>query len=210
MVRRSLPLVAFVLLAVFLAGPAWSAILYVNGSNSTSNGYNVSAIGQAVSNSFDLSGDSTLTGVEVGLEMLPNASDQPLTVDWSIGTAYFGNEISSGTATLSNAFFGTYTNPSGNDYNVYTSDFALNVTLPAGSYWLTLQNVTTPTPVWPVFWAANGGDSTAYRDYWGSYFQIDSEYFQISGEQSPVPVPAALLLLGSGLAGLAGVKRRKA
>jgi hypothetical protein len=45
----------------------------------------------------------------------------------------------------------------------------------------------------------------------GNYigFDIGSETFALYGSSSPVPEPSSFLLLGSGLAGLVGVIKRK-
>ena len=55
-------------------------------------------------------------------------------------------------------------------------------------------------------WQGSGTPGSQYFEvYDPDYVVLDSE----SGQTSQVPVPSALLLLGSGLAGLAGFKFRK-
>jgi hypothetical protein len=123
-----------------LSTPAWSLdILYDNGPMNLSTdiinpAYNIS-FGWAVSNSFTLTGDSTLTDALVGLWMYPK--NKPKWVDWSIGTFEFGDDISSGTSKLKNTYYGSGLNY----YDSYESNFSIFGTLTAGTtYWLTLQN----------------------------------------------------------------------
>ena len=124
----------FVMMFVFLyslSGSAFATLLYDNGPINGQNDAWTLGYGFIVSDSFTLTGTSTLTGAQIGLW---NSGDAPVSVDWSIGTTYDDSTYGSGTGTLINTFQFT------NYYDIYESSFALSGTLSAGTYWLTLQN----------------------------------------------------------------------
>ena len=117
----------------------------------------------AITESFTVSGSSTLASATVGL-WTQNAV--PNTIDWSIGTTPFGSEISSGTgAALTNVFHNI---APGYYYSVYASSFNLTGSLTSGTYYLTLSGGTVTGPGYGngMFWDANGGTSSGY---WGEY-----------------------------------------
>jgi len=171
--------------------------------------------GYVVSDSFTLTSNSTVTGVD--LIVLVESGDLPSTVDWSIGTTPFGGTPA--TATTTN--LGLINSPFLSLYDNYEMGFAIpDVPLDAGTYYLTLQNVVEfyggdPNNPRVVFWNASNGPSIAYASGVGNlngadYPGSNSETFQILGNTSSVtPEPSSILLLASGLAGLAGMARRK-
>ena len=87
----------------------------------------------------------------------------------------------------------------------------MNVPVTNGiSYWLNLQNATTSQGN-PLYWDENDGKSLASENTIGS---IGSEAFDIIGGGSTTtttttPEPSSIMLLGSGILGVAGVLRRK-
>ena len=91
------------------------------------------------------------------------------------------------------------------NYNVAIPD----LTLSAGSYWLNLSNATTNSGD-PVAWDQNSGPSQASESSVGT---IPSQSFDITGSSGSgtgtTPEPGSIVLLGSGVLGLAGGVRRK-
>jgi hypothetical protein len=180
-------------------------LVYDNGGiNGNTNAYTIN-FGWEVSDSFTLTAaTSGLDRIQIGLWAFPG--DTPLTVDWSIGTSFFGSDIASGAgASLTNTF--QYTN--GYGYDIYESDFNISTAgLGAGTYYLSLDNATTLFGN-PVYWDLNNGPSSAMQN--NGVGSIGSESFQVygGGVITQTPEPASLLLLGSGLLGLAGGIRKR-
>ena len=79
---------------------------------------------------------------------------------------------------------------------------------PPDAYWLTLQNAAVPSGD-PVYWDENGGPSMAYTDcLQDGQGCIPSESFNIIGipDTGTTPEPGSIILLGSGILGLAGMR----
>jgi hypothetical protein len=176
--------------------------------------------GYAISDSFTLASNSTLTGVSL-IEFLTRG-DTLTSVDWAItGTAFGGSTYGSGTAVsvTTGADLGAY--PNGGGYELYQESFSLSgLSLAAGTYYLQLQNAVTSQNQ-DTYWdvsnglsdaAINGNGYSAFDlNGYGGYSGTNSETFQIMGnaDTSATPEPSSFLLLGSGLAGLAGVIKRR-
>jgi PEP-CTERM motif len=101
---------------------------------------------------------------------------------------------------------------------LFESTFSLNDTLAAGTYYLTLQNASTSYGA-PAFWDINQGPSAAWESAEGNltpslcqeavgYSGTCSDSFQLYGNSASTPEPASLLLLGTGLLGLARMRRK--
>jgi hypothetical protein len=193
----------------FLVTPVWAyTVLYDNElTNFTLGGYAITPQSE-VSDSFTLADTSTLTMVQIGIWVEPGIV--PYTVDWEIGSTPFGNTFN-GTAVLTNTSAGIGANPQG-IYDLYESTFTVNLPLDAGMYWLTLQNATdTITPLIidnPIWWDVSFGPSLAYDKMLGAVSKYSLSFEIYGPANSAVPIPPALLLLGSGLVGLAGLRKR--
>ena len=178
-------------------GQAEAGMVYYNGPiKGTDNAWIISQ-GQQVTDSFTLTGPTSLTGAQVGLWLLPG--DAAIGVDWAIGTSAFASDVGSGTASLSNVF--QYSNSF--TYSVFDSTFSLDATLGAGTYWLTLHDGMSRLGNY-VFWDENDGPSSSLDSPLGA---IGSESFQVYG--AAVPEPASLILFGLGVVGLLGCCGRR-
>jgi len=94
--------------------------------------------------------------------------------------------------------------------NIYTYDISgLNFQELSGiPYWLSVVPDLSFPPQWG--WATGtGGDGKAYQNYFGTGGQIGfDQAFTLIGT-SGVPEPGTLVMLGTGVLGLAGAMRRK-
>jgi hypothetical protein len=166
--------------------------LYVDGTN-----YN----GEAIGNSFSLSSGATVTDAVLALAWV-QGDHNSLTVD-----------IESDSGGLPGGILASLTQVGTITDGLVTFDCSgPGCTLAAGAYWLVAADLD---PASQYGWYYSYGDQPANIAYnsaasptgpWSPFAAAD-EAFQING--TPVPEPSSFLLLGSGLAGLAGMLRRK-
>ena len=160
---------------------------YSNGSiNGSINGWTIST-GTSVSNSFSISGSTTLISASFGTWAQSGVT--PNQVDWSIGTTAFGSEINSGTSSTTNSVF--LTHPAG---KVYESTISLSATLTAGTYYFTLQNASSNPAGQTIFWDQNNGSSTAFSKTGSSTTTIGSESFTLYSASAAVPEPSTIVM----------------
>jgi hypothetical protein len=191
--RRSLTKFgALALIAICSATQARAGIVYSNGPiNGTLDALGIYADpfsgSNQISDSFFVADNYTqLSGAQnVGLWV---TSGETLTsVDWSIGTFQFGNDIASGTAAITSTSFGT-----ASIFDVYAASFSLSGTLSASmTYWLTLANAKASNDG-QVYWDVNSGSASAFNRVIDSGpvlppTSIDSESFQLLGEVGAAP-----------------------
>ena len=196
---------------LLLSAPASADLLYDNGPINGHSAYGIN-FGFEVSNSFNLSSASNLTQAQIGL-WTQFRGDVPISVDWSIGTDKFLSDKGSGTANLTNTLINNYYG-----YGVFESTFPLSGTLAAGTYWLTLRNAVSISSVVnmgePLYWDSSNGPSQAYQNNGVLVRSLENDLFPGSNSESfqihgtAVPEPGTMLLLGSGLIGLLGIRRK--
>ncbi len=179
--------------------------VYDNGPiNGTIDAFSIN-FGNAASDQFTLTSNSTINGLDFGAWLFPG--DVLQTAEVSItssefgGTTYFDQTVSFSTGRC-------FDNPLGFQVCEESSTFS-GPSLNAGNYWLNLQNAVVSTGN-PVFWDQNDGPSLASSSFEGT---IPSESFTILGSSSSgtgtTPEPSSVLLFGSGIVGALGVLRRK-
>lgn len=165
--------------------------LYSNGPDPGDVGYFAVNHGDAVANSFTLSRSSTIHYATISIYDA-NDRNQPLTTTWAITTKPFGGTVMAGGVDAPLVYlWRIFAN--GFLFSQWEMKFAINVTLPPGTYWLQIQNVVTRWDTW-AFWGETDGvgcwprdrcPSTAY--YWDSVTfrstkPVGSESFDLWGE----------------------------
>ena len=197
------------LLAVFClmlaASPAMADTLYNNGPyNGTTDAWTIN-FGFSVSDSFNCSGSCSIEDFHL-VYWDASTSDLLTTVDMAIGSTSFGGTPQTLTG-VTNQFLGT--NQFG--YALYAAWYSFANIPWTGAGYVTLSNACSTSGCSvsnPIYWDENSGPATAYENTIGS---IPSEAFTLTGTvgTSTTPEPSSILLLGSGILGLAGVLRRK-
>ena len=179
--------VAMLAFGVLCASPASSQeILYNNGPDGNVGYYHVN-FGAVVTNSFNLSSGATITGATLTIYAVDDGNP-PKRLQWRITTeALGGRTLGEGFVPLT-LLGDPY--PTRFQFFAWEVGFAIpNLVLPAGTYYLQIQNVVT---LWDTysFWAqSSGGNSDAYyeaiaQNGAGGVSEVPSESFQINGQWS--------------------------
>ena len=207
----------FSLLAFSMVAGAVAATAQTVYSNGPING-NVDSwpfnFGFIVSDTFNVvNNGTTITGFDFGAHLFPGdtltSAELSITSGENGGTTYFDQTLNFTQSMCRVNVFGM-------NVCLETSTFQ-GPTLNLGTYWLNLQNGSVPSGD-PVYWDENSGPSSASFSTLGS---IPSEAFTVLGTSSgttttsttstttSVPEPSSILLLASGVLGLAGMVRRR-
>jgi hypothetical protein len=184
--------------------------LYDNGPyNGTVDAWTIN-FGFTVSDTYTLPRNSTVTDFNF-VYWDANSSDLLTSVDWctSGGPLCTPNLTwgAGGEGSIENKLLGT--NQFG--YEIYEANITGLSDVFVNPGWVTLGNACTQSGCSvsnPIYWDENSGPSSAQENTVGS---IPSEAFTISGTTSSTttPEPSSIMLLGSGIVGLAGVLRRR-
>jgi len=216
---RSAWLTLLVLGLTLVAVPAMAQVLYNNGPvNGTTDAWTIN-FGFVVSDTFPISSDSTtITGAEFAMWLVEGdtleSAQLSITSGENGGTSYFNQTVS---FTQSGCSANQY------EYDVCNESTVFEATLNTGTYWLNLQNGSVPSGD-PVYWDQNFGGPTNHA--WpqplaseNSVGTIPSESFTLMGfssfpgkngsPQSSTPEPSSILVLGSGILGVAAAWRLK-
>jgi hypothetical protein len=206
-------------LCVTLAAvPAIAQVTYDNGPvNGQVDAWTIN-FGFAVSDTFHLSANTDATTWQFNFWAWVEPGDTVTSVELQMGTSYFGNNLFDIILPLAQSQCST------NNFGFDVCDESETFTGPAlsaGNYFLTLSNATTLDGN-PLYWDENSGvgctspgcPSSAQENTLGS---IPSEAFTLFGEAAgtttsgsgTTPEPSSIMLLGSGILGLAGMLRRK-
>ena len=165
--------------------PPQGNVLYENGPINGNTDAWIINFDFIVSDTFTVSGDSTVTGMSFGAWLLPGdtltSAQISITSEPNGGTTYFDQTVNFTQGICASNSYG---------YNVCTETSAnFSTALTPGTYWVNLQNASVPTGD-PVYWDENSGvgcqsPGCPSQGYENSVGSIPSESFTLLGSSGP-------------------------
>ena len=205
---RTMPFSLLTILCLLMAvTPAMAS--YDNGSiNGTTDAWTIN-FGFTLSDSYTSSGAGNT--LNIGVWLFPG--DSLGSVDIDFGSTSFASNYGHVGGAAANLVSDLGVNQYGYDIREYSFNLG-GVNTGPGSGFVTLGNAVETVFGDPVYWDENSGPSSAYENSIGS---ITSEAFTLSsgcgaGDPDcgpPIPEPSSIMLLGSGILGIAGILRRR-
>lgn len=180
------PLATVCCLLFFAVPSICQTTLYENGRDADQ-GFSHVNFGAATADSFFLPQEATITNVILTIYDV-NDLNNPLYLRWTVTTNPFGGTTLGDDIARFSLIEGPYITNSG--YYGWKMSFATsNLTLPAGTYYLQIQDVLARWDTW-TFWADSYGPSTAcHSDYGASEYgnprqcvSVPSQSFAILGQ----------------------------
>ena len=200
------------MLAAVLVAPGIanaSFVLDTGAPTSTSGGVYELLPGQWYAAEFTLANTENISSLAAYLEPLPSSASTAFQFDIYSGTNFSGTRV--GQLTALDTTSATYAASGWNTTNV-------NYTLGPGTYWLALEVAAGPPrtvvgfdlPTTGISTSSGTAPAQAFAYYGGSSFNASNVGIGVQISASPVPLPGAVWLLGSALAGLGVLRRRRA
>jgi hypothetical protein len=176
---------------------------------------NIAGTFQDISNGFVAAASGAPTTLEFS-EWIASGFT-PSSISYALCFEPFGTQLGFGTVAQnsSNSRF-LFSNSFGYDIYDVTIPVTSGVMTAGNTYWVSLSNATDPrnsgTEAWDIPNGGLGGPATCnFRQSGTNYGDcgLGGESFTLTTGPSTTPEPSSILLLGSGILGLAGALRRK-